>query len=348
MLRRYRRAAMVTLWVVVQAQVARAQTQTQTRDSANGDDLAAARALFANALRDEEAKRFVDALDKFQRVRAVRDTAAIEYRIGTCFEGLGRAAPAYVAYREATVLGQDDVRSADVVAAALDRLHALAKQLGWLSLALPANASADVEVRVDDGVMPLEALREPLVLEPGRHVVTARARDARPFRSEIVLPEGAHVSLTIALEPVASPAPTAPPNPADVEPTMPPPPAPPIGHEGTSTVPGWITIAGGGALLLGSMGVAIGRSHDISTIKNACADGCSLGDRDSLESTRSRALAEGPIAIVLGGAGLVAAGVGVYLVVMAKDASRTGPASARLVPLLASGAGGLAFEGEFR
>jgi hypothetical protein len=343
MLREYRRAAMVALSIALQARVAAAQPP----DGPSGDDLAAARALFADALRDEDAKRFVDALDKFQRVRAVRDTAAIEYRIGTCYEGLGRAAPAYVAYRDATVLGQDDARSADVVGAALDRLHALAKQVGWLSLALPAGATSDVEVRVDDAVTPIAALREPLVLEPGRHVVTASSRDARPFRSEIVLPEGAQVSLTIALPPVAPVAPMAPPS---VDPSLPAPEvAPATSKEVVSTVPGWVTIGAGGALLLGSLAVAIARSNDISTIKNACANLCPLSDKNALESTRSRALAEGPIAIALGGAGLVAAGIGAYLVITAKDAtSHPHPASARVMPLLASGVGGVAVEGAFR
>src|ERR1700733_8556393 len=64
-------------------------------------DLAAARALFAEALRDEEASRFPEALEKFRRVRAVRDTAAVEYRIGSCYEGLGRRAAAYDAFRRA-------------------------------------------------------------------------------------------------------------------------------------------------------------------------------------------------------------------------------------------------------
>src|ERR1019366_8707267 len=62
------------------------------------DPLVAARALFAEALQDEEAGRFAVALEKFERVRAVRDTASIEYRIASCHEGLGEPAEAYRAY----------------------------------------------------------------------------------------------------------------------------------------------------------------------------------------------------------------------------------------------------------
>ena len=81
--------------VLVDGSGARAQTAGSTAP----DPLAPARALFAQALRDQEAQRFSEALEKFQRVRAVRDTASIEYRIGACFEGLGQRPPAFVARR---------------------------------------------------------------------------------------------------------------------------------------------------------------------------------------------------------------------------------------------------------
>jgi hypothetical protein len=343
MQRGFRRVTTVALCVTLHAQVVRAQSAGPP----SGDDLAGARALFADALRDEEANRFVDALDKFQRVRAVRDTAAIEYRIGTCYEGLGRAAPAYIAYRDATVLGQDDARSADVVAAAVDRLHALAKRVGWLSLVLPGGANQDVEVRVDEAVTPIAALREPVVLEPGRHLVTASARDSRPFRSEILLPEGAQVSLTIALEPIAPATSTPAPN---VEPPPGPSVAAPVPPgEGGGTAPGWITVAAGGALLAGAGAVAIMRNVDISTLKESCPNGyCRVGsDENGLMTTRSRAVAEGPIAIALGAAGLVTVGIGAYLVFTAKGSASNAHA-ARVVPLLGWGVGGVAVASEFR
>ena len=91
------------------------------------DPLAAARALFADALHDEEAGRFADALEKFERVRAVRDTASIEYRIGSCYEGLGQPAPAFRAYLAAQALGASDPQGADVSRAASDRLDALGR-----------------------------------------------------------------------------------------------------------------------------------------------------------------------------------------------------------------------------
>ena len=104
------------------------------------DRLAGARALFSEALRDEEAGRLSDALQKFERVREVRDTAPVEYRIGSCNEGLGKPVAAYVAYRDAIALGQDDANSLDVVRGALDRLDALGHHVARLILVLPEGA----------------------------------------------------------------------------------------------------------------------------------------------------------------------------------------------------------------
>jgi hypothetical protein len=56
---------------------------------AQSSDLDRARALFAEALSDQEAGRTAMALEKYRRVAEVRDTAQVEYRIGTCLEGLG-------------------------------------------------------------------------------------------------------------------------------------------------------------------------------------------------------------------------------------------------------------------
>jgi hypothetical protein len=358
MLGRLRRAVLAS-WLAVGAALPTTARAASGEGGTEGE-LVAARALFAEALKDEDAKRFVEALDKFQRVRAVRDTAQIEYRIGSCYEGLGQPAPAYTAYRQATVLGQDELKSADVIAAAVERVHALAKHLGWLSLTLPARSTSEVQVRVDDAVVPLAALGDPIVLEPGPHVVTATARDAAPYRSSIVLPEGAHVALTVALEPVPAPASAVPPPaasgtqedntrraemPSAREETQ---------DAGRRTV-GWITVGAGAALLLGAGGVALLQGSDISTLNSRCPSGlCDHVRKGSstamdLESTRSGAVLEGTLALGLGAGGLVAAAVGAYFVFSSRGSS-SGVRTARIciAPLVTSGAGAIRLFGEFR
>jgi hypothetical protein len=327
-------AMCVAPWLVLGAPAARAQ------GGPSAEELSAARSLFAEALRDEEAQRYQDALRKFQAVREVRDTSSIEYRIGTCYEGLGQAAAAYTAYRRATSVGQYDAQGSDVVGAAQVRLDALAKHVARLTLALPEHAPADAEVRVDDTPVARAALSEPIAVEPGTHVVTATATGATPFRSEIVLPEGAPVSLSISLEP--PPGPIAAPVIAAPEATV---------AEGPGTTPGWIAAAGGGALLATSVVLFFVRQSDISKLNRDCPNAvCPPGaNRGDLESTRSRALVEGPAAIVLGIAGVATTGLGAYFVLTA----RGGPSPSRatvthIAPLIGWRTGGLSLAGTFR
>lgn len=322
------------------------------------DELAGARATFAEALRDEEAKRFAAALEKFRRVRAVRDTAAVEYRMGTCYEGLGLGVDAYTAYREATRLGKDDPRNAEVVAASADRLHALDKHLASLTLSLPAEAPANTEVRVDDRAIPSASLQDAVVLEPGTHVVTALAPASTPSRSEIVLPEGAHVSLTI---PLGRPAPPPPPPTAPVAPSaVPDGSAPsrqgdgssaPASPGGTLQAAGWLAVAGGGALLVAGGVVWALRENDIGKLNGACPGGtCPPGsDEDGLTSTRNRALTEGPVAIGLGAVGALGLAAGAYLLWQASTNGGTSArsSSALVLPVVTQRGGGAALVGEF-
>src|SRR5687768_8244185 len=69
------------------------------------DELAAGRQLFAEALDDEEHHRYEVALEKYQRVLRIRDTAATRYRIGLSLEGLGRNRQAIDSYGAAVRIG---------------------------------------------------------------------------------------------------------------------------------------------------------------------------------------------------------------------------------------------------
>jgi hypothetical protein len=309
--------------VVVEGPGARAQAP-----GTPNDDLAPARALFAEALRDEEAQRFSVALEKFERVRAVRDTASIEYRIGACYEGLGERPLAFAAYREATVLGQGDPHGAEVVTAAADRLQALSRHVGQLTLVIAAPAPADLKVRIDDAPVSPLAVSGPVPLEPGSHVVVVTAKGTAPFRSEVVLSEGAQASVPVSLTPLAASSESS-------------------GVAGHATTgPGrtvaWITIVAGGALLATSAVVLVLRHDDTSALNGACPGGiCPSGSNaPDLLSTRRRALAEGPMGVAFGIAGVVAAGVGAVLLLNANGT--------RVAPLVAPDAGGVAVAGVFR
>jgi hypothetical protein len=307
-------AAALSLLTVASARDARGQEPV-----APADPLAAARTLFADALRDENAGHFDVALDKFRRVRAVKDTAAIEYRIGSCLEGLRETAGAYGAYRASVTLGRGDASMADVVSAARTRIDALSHHVALLRLSLPDPTPRDLEVRIDGTRVPRDELVDPLALEPGTHVVSATSAESAPFRSEITLPEGGQATLT----PTVAPARGSPSALADAgeEPALGAPGSPVDGRR----TAGVIALAGGGGLLVGSLITLLLRDADVASLDRSCPSGqCPPGASVSgLESTRDRALAEGPVAAALAASGAVAAGVGLYLLLGGRTTTRT-------------------------
>jgi hypothetical protein len=119
---------------------------------------------------------------------------------------------------------------------------------------------------------------------------------------------------------------------------------------GANRAAGWIGIAGGGALLSASTVLLVVRESEIGKLNEACRGGvCPVARQNELESTRSRALVEGPVAIAVGVGGVVAASVGAYFVFKAEDGSPNPHArGTHIVPLVGWGAGGVAVAGAFR
>jgi hypothetical protein len=269
---------------------ARAFAQSGVPRDADGE-LAPARALFAEALQDEQEGRVALALEKFRRVRDVRDTAAVEYRIASCEEGLGRLVAAAASYTSAIRLGEGSPLADPVTSGARERLASIEKRIGHLTLAMASPVPTDREVFVD-GAVP-SALSE-ILLDPGPHLISARAPGTVPFQREVTLLEGARLTVSIRLAPSPSLAPPA------------------------ATLPktvGWSAVAGGVALVAASGIVWVLRESDIGSLNRACPAGeCPpTANESSLEATRSRAIAEGPIAVGLAVAGALASGVGLFL-----------------------------------
>ena len=306
------------------------RAQAPTSPPRNEAELAAARQLFAEALHDEQEKRLDVALDEFRRVRDVRDPAPVEYRIATCLEGLGRLADALATYDAAIRLTEGDPAAADVAAGSRERIDALSRRVAHLQLALSARAPPDAELRVDG--RPQRS--GDIVLDPGSHRVEATATGAPPFRSDVALPEGGRISLTVPLDPSAAP-PSTPPRAPDQLPTSP-------GEGSTTATWGWVGIGAGGALLAAAVTSLVLRESDIRTANRDCPGGGCVGsiDGEALSAT-NRARIEGPLGFGLGAAGVVAAGLGVYLVARAP-----GRASAlSLVPTAFRDGAGLVLRG---
>jgi hypothetical protein len=297
--------------------------------------LAEARRLFTEALADEQAHRFDVALEKFRRVQHVRDTMSVRYRVGACLEGLGRLREARATFvaliDDAGKPTGDDVETVRSAAARIDDLNA---RIPKLTLKLSPHASASAEIRVDKALIPTSTLVDPLLLDPGDHVIEATSADAPPFRTRFALDERAHVELTIPLDPATATPPvpstsatTTAPRPS-VEPPSPPPRTLPV-----------LAIAGGGALIVASGVTLLVRHGDIAEINRLCHNGvCPASQQAEITSTRNRALFEGPLGVAFGVAGVALAGVGIYFMLGPRD-----PAS----PSIALGADGIRLRGSF-
>jgi hypothetical protein len=164
----------------------------------------------------------------------------------------------------------------------------------------------------------------------------------------VLLSEGARVSLTIEL-PLGRLSPPAP----DETPSGATP-----GHRTedrdrparrAGEVLGWVGIAGGGALLATSAVLLALRGSDIASLHRDCpGDVCPPGsNRSELESTRDRALIEGPLGFAIGAAGLVTAGAAAYLLLSRRPSGPIPPSAARLAPWVSPRSGGIVALGRF-
>ena len=313
--------------------------------------VAQARALFAEAVRQEDAGNFSEALRMFKGVRAVKDTPAVEYRMGTCHEGMHSAHEAYMAYQRSVRLGGDDRRAAEVVNSARDRMEALSAHVARLRVLLPSEAPAGLAVRVDGSTLPSEDLGVVLALEPGLHAVTVTAPARSSWQSDVVLAEGTEVSIAPALPPPRADAPGMATTSTDSsKPGSDRARDEPRTHGTPRTTAGWIAVGVGGALLAGSAVSLALRAMDIAALNRDCPKGaCPAGaDRAGLQATRSRALVEGPLAVTLGGGAALALAAGAYLLLIAPPRAATGAnSSIAWLPLVGEHATGWAVSGSF-
>ncbi len=303
------------------AMLASQLARTAPAAAQSAEDLDAARKVFADAVADEDAKRYDTALEKFRRVAAVKDTANVRYRIASCLEALGRRAEALSSYEAAVKVGEQEKAAPDVMRAAREHASELDRVIPRLSIVLPADAPAATEVRVDDALVDRSALSGGLPLDVGHHTIRATAPGDTPFETAVTLPEGGHVSITVTLTPAGQPA--GPPGGQALG--QGPGPGQPGGGEQNPVVPShpshlgaWIAIGVGGALAVGSVVTFVLQRSNISTINSDCNNNpahCITPKRQEVQDAINAANWQGPLAIGLAAGAVVGIGIGTWLLV---------------------------------
>jgi hypothetical protein len=312
------------------------------------DELAAARKAFGQALADEAAGRYDTALEGFQRVDAVKDTANVRYRMATCLEALGRRAEALSNYQAAVRLAEGDKTAAEAARASAARIEQLDRIIPRLTVVVPPDAPPDTEVRIDDLPVGGDALRNPIPLDPGHHTIAANALGKAPYRTGVTLPEGGAVSITVALQPLVPAVADAGAADADAgAPERQPPPAP------ERTSPLTIGLLGlGGALAIGSVVSFVLRGSSVGTITKDCPQYAMDGKlscpndaatMDAVNNARSSALTEQTLGWGLAAGAAAAIGAGLWLALKPRPTSA--PNGVGIAPVISQSGGMLIVSG---
>ncbi len=277
------------------------------------EELQAARDLFQEAFKDEKEKRYPEALEKFRRVAKVKESASVRYRIATVLAAMGRLREARDIYR-ALAAGKASLPPSDHETAdsAAEKAAELDRRIPKLALRVEDDAPPDVRVTLDGAPVPVSTTPRAIDVDPGDHVVSASARGAPPVERKVTLAEGGgEVAHTVSFErtdkgPSATPA--------------------------RDDTLGWVAIAGGAGLVVIGGGLLVAREGVIGEIQDACPLRiCPAVRRREIEDDRARADLFAPLGATFVVVGVVAAGLGLYLLARPNVSGRAS-LSARIGP----------------
>jgi hypothetical protein len=150
-------------------------------------EVRAARQLFADAEKDEDAARWAEALDKLRRVAQVKLTAGVHYHIALCQEHLGQLAAALDQYTSAEGQARSE-NAQDVLVLVGKRIEDLGPRVPRLTLRLAPDAG-DATVTLDGARLPPAVVGTALPVDPGEHSIEVTAADGRSTTRHVTVQE---------------------------------------------------------------------------------------------------------------------------------------------------------------
>jgi hypothetical protein len=177
---------------------------TASSPAAPTDAIEHARQLFGQAEADEDAERWLAALDKLHAVAQVKLTAGVRYHLALCEQHLGQLARALDDYRAA----EDQAR----FEGAKDVLRLVGKQLVTLEPRVPrltvhvVPPLASASVKLDGDPLPSGPAGAAIPVDPGVHHIEVNAPGRSPSAADITLQE--HEARTVEL-PLGEPVPSS-------------------------------------------------------------------------------------------------------------------------------------------
>lgn len=280
-------------------------------------DAAAADALFADARRLMEEKRYLEACAKFEGSYKEEPTLGTLLNLANCNELSGQLATAWARWGEAEAKArqQGDERAE----LAHERREQLTPRLPKLTVQV-INPRPGLSVLRDDVELASGSFGSALPVDPGLHAVQVVREDGVLHRQDVQLVEGQQIRVELDLAQIEAAAPREPPKrqpvrvvtitPEDYDPGA-----------GQRTA-GWVTAGFGTAALIGGFvlgGLALAQKGDAecvqSSLAGAATNVCRIGGADSIASAEGLATAGQWIGI----GGAVVAAVGVTLILTASD-----------------------------
>ncbi len=306
----------VTLMMPV---VVHAQPDENTAKEPTDEELAAARALFTEAMELEAANKWRGALDRLKKVGKVKMTPQVRFHIALCQENLGRLVEAIngfeLAAQEAKAVGADEVMTNAPL-----RAEALRARVAHLVLDVRGKVRVS-KIFLDDREVSLALVGTRIPVDPGPHRVEVRRNGDVTYEMDLTLGEAEQHKLEITID-----------DPKVKPPPPPPPPPPPISEPEPEPetelkrLPAYI-LGGVGVLSFVAAAVTWGlREEAVSNIADNCEDpgaltGCDPDDRELEEVAEGYDVASKVLVSV--GAVSLASGVVLWFVLAPKKAPPT-------------------------
>jgi hypothetical protein len=314
----------------------------------SAQDSAAAQTLYDEGRRLAGLGQWADACPKLAESQRLDPTPVTEFYLADCYEHVGRTASAWTTFLELAALAHrtGGPKAADRERVARSRAAALEPHLAKLEIDVPATSRVDgLVVKRDGEVVGEGQWGAPLPVDPGKHVVEARAPGKRPWQAREEVQGGGPVR---RLEvPVLQDEPSSPSVPlatatGAVDRPEGPPSAP---SSGLKTV-GIVTAAVGAAGLVvgGILGLeALGKNSDAN--EHYCGQNAQFTDPNTCTeqgvSLRKTAVLDGNLSTIAFAAGGVVFATGAVLWIMAPSGR------VQAAPTVGAGSAGVVVRGNF-
>jgi len=270
-------------------------------------ELQAARDKFQKALALQTGGDWAGALALLKEVAAVRSTPQVRFNIALCEENLGQLVAAVGDYELATA----DARAANEAAVVEQAARRLSELKGRLpKVVVERGANADTATITLDGVaLGDQVIGRAMNVDPGPHVITARAIGFDSFRTTVRVEEAETKTIVVALTTITEPEPV--------------PPGVGGGPRAEPSPPVAAYVAGGiGVVALGTAGVMYALT--LGPAKELERECDSLDCPDNVQDTYNRGQTYATVGNVSLAVGVVGLGLGAVLYLTHEQEDTTG------------------------